>query len=73
MSTPSRLGKKRTRRRFVLDDEGSALELTSTSPYFISSVSAQIPIKNDPKANDAVTAKVKADKVREVTAGHDGT
>lgn len=36
-------------------------------------MSAQIPIKNDPKANDAVTAKVTADKVREVTAGHDGT
>lgn len=36
-------------------------------------MSAQIPIKNDPKANDAAMAKVKADKIREVTAGHDGT
>jgi malate synthase len=36
-------------------------------------MSAQIPIKNDPAKNDAAMAKVKADKEREVTAGHDGT
>lgn len=36
-------------------------------------MSAQIPIKNDPKANDAAMNKVKADKLREVKAGHDGT
>ena len=36
-------------------------------------MSAQIPIKGDPTANDAAMAKVKADKVREVQAGHDGT
>ena len=36
-------------------------------------MSAAIPIKNDPAANDAVMEKVKADKVREVTDGHDGT
>ena len=36
-------------------------------------MSAQIPIKNDPKANEAAMAKVRADKLREVTAGHDGT
>ena len=36
-------------------------------------MSAQIPIKNDPAANDAAMAKVRADKLREVTAGHDGT
>jgi malate synthase len=36
-------------------------------------MSAQIPIKNDPAKNDAAMAKVKADKLREVTAGHDGT
>lgn len=34
---------------------------------------AQIPIKNDPKANEAAMAKVRADKLREVKAGHDGT
>jgi hypothetical protein len=44
----------------------------STTAYPLP-VSAQIPIKNDPKANDAVTAKVVADKLREVKAGHDGT
>lgn len=36
-------------------------------------MSAQIPIKDDPKANDVAMAKVRADKLREVTAGHDGT
>ncbi|MEO5922578.1 MAG: malate synthase A [Bryobacteraceae bacterium] len=36
-------------------------------------MAAQIPIKNDPAANDAALAKVRADKLREVMAGHDGT
>jgi malate synthase len=36
-------------------------------------MAAQIPIKDDPAANDAATAKVAADKLREVRAGHDGT
>ncbi len=36
-------------------------------------MAAQIPIKNDPAANDAAMAKVEADKLREVSAGHDGT
>jgi malate synthase len=36
-------------------------------------MAAQIPIKDDPIANDAALAKVRADKVREVRAGHDGT
>src|SRR5213075_14243 len=36
-------------------------------------MAAQIPIKNDPAANDAAIAKVRADKEREVNAGHDGT
>jgi malate synthase len=36
-------------------------------------MAAQIPIKNDPAANDAAIAKVKADKEREATDGHDGT
>lgn len=34
---------------------------------------AQIPIKNDPAANEAVLEKVLEDKVREATDGHDGT
>jgi len=36
-------------------------------------MAAQIPIKNDPEANAAAIEKVKADKLREVRAGHDGT
>ena len=36
-------------------------------------MAAQIPIKNDAAANDAAMAKVRADKLREVKAGHDGT
>ncbi len=36
-------------------------------------MAAQIPIKNDAAANDAAFAKVRQDKLREVTAGHDGT
>jgi len=36
-------------------------------------MSAQIPIKGDEKANEAAMGKVRADKLREVTAGHDGT
>jgi malate synthase A len=36
-------------------------------------MAAQIPIKNDPKRNEEALAKVRADKLREVTKGHDGT
>ena len=36
-------------------------------------MAAQIPIKNDPLANDAAFQKVVADKQREVKNGHDGT
>ncbi len=36
-------------------------------------MAAQIPIKNDPKANDAAIEKVRQDKLREVTDGCDGT
>ncbi len=36
-------------------------------------MAAQIPIKEDPGANEAALAKVVADKEREVRAGHDGT
>src|SRR4029077_11951974 len=36
-------------------------------------MAAQIPIKNDPAANEKAMAKVREDKVREVKAGHDGT
>lgn len=36
-------------------------------------MSAQIPIKGDDAANEKAMAKVRADKEREVRAGHDGT
>src|SRR5499426_1077247 len=36
-------------------------------------MAAQIPIKNDPVANQAAIDKVRADKLREVTDGCDGT
>jgi malate synthase len=36
-------------------------------------MAAQIPIKNDPEANEKALAKVRADKEREASQGHDGT
>ena len=36
-------------------------------------MAAQIPIKNDPAANEAALEKVRQDKLREVRDGHDGT
>ncbi|MEO8665332.1 MAG: malate synthase A [Ignavibacteria bacterium] len=36
-------------------------------------MAAQIPIKNDEKANEEALAKVRADKEREAKDGHDGT
>ena len=36
-------------------------------------MAAQIPIRGDAAANGAALARVKADKIREVTDGHDGT
>ncbi|KAH0596784.1 hypothetical protein MHUMG1_05092 [Metarhizium humberi] len=36
-------------------------------------MAAQIPIKDDKKANDVAMDNVRADKLREVRAGHDGT
>jgi malate synthase len=36
-------------------------------------MAAQIPIKNDPEASARALEKVRADKLREVTDGHDGT
>jgi malate synthase len=36
-------------------------------------MAAQIPIKDDPAANEAALARVRADKLREVSDGHDGT
>jgi len=41
--------------------------------FAMGGMAAQIPVGNDPDANEAALAKVRADKLREVTAGHDGT
>lgn len=41
--------------------------------YAMGGMAAQIPIKNNPAANTAALAKVRADKEREARAGHDGT
>jgi malate synthase len=41
--------------------------------FAMGGMAAQIPISHDPEANEAALAKVRADKLREVGAGHDGT
>ena len=41
--------------------------------HAIGGMAAQIPIKNDAEANEIAMAKVRADKLREVSDGHDGT
>ncbi|UOB17112.1 malate synthase A [Abyssalbus ytuae] len=41
--------------------------------HAIGGMAAQIPIKNDPKANREAIEKVRLDKEREVKNGHDGT
>lgn len=41
--------------------------------HAIGGMAAQIPIKNNPQANEEALAKVRADKQREAGDGHDGT
>ncbi|HEY6482148.1 MAG TPA: malate synthase A [Steroidobacteraceae bacterium] len=41
--------------------------------YAMGGMAAQIPIRDDPTANEAALTKVRADKLREARAGHDGT
>jgi malate synthase len=41
--------------------------------FAMGGMAAQIPIKNDPERNARALDKVRADKVREVKEGHDGT
>jgi malate synthase len=41
--------------------------------FAMGGMAAQIPIKNDPAANEAALDKVRADKIREATDGCDGT
>jgi malate synthase len=41
--------------------------------FAMGGMAPQIPIKDDPKANELALSKVRADKEREATDGHDGT
>jgi malate synthase len=41
--------------------------------HAIGGMAAQIPIRGDARANEAAMIKVRADKLREARAGHDGT
>jgi malate synthase len=41
--------------------------------HAIGGMAAQIPIKNNPQANEEALSRVRADKHREATDGHDGT
>lgn len=41
--------------------------------FAVGGMAAQIPVRNDPAANEDAFAKVRADKLREVQDGHDGT
>ncbi len=80
--------KLRSRREFCLADRSQvtmtapfmrsyALLLIKTCHHrnapAMGGMAAQIPIKNDPAANEAAMAKVRADKEREATDGCDGT
>jgi len=80
--------KFRTQKNFILADRGLvtmtspfmraySLLLIKTchkrGAFAMGGMAAQIPIKNDPAANEAALAKVRADKEREATDGHDGT
>jgi malate synthase len=80
--------KFRARRDFITPDRGSiTMDRAFLAAYVdlliqtchrrgihaMGGMAAQIPIKGDDAANDAAFAKVRADKLREVKAGHDGT
>jgi malate synthase len=41
--------------------------------YAMGGMAAHIPIRNDPSANELAMSRVRADKLREANAGHDGT
>ena len=80
--------KFRARRDFVMPDRASVtMDKAFLAAYVdlliqtchrrgihaMGGMAAQIPIKDDATANEAAFAKVEADKLREVRAGHDGT
>ncbi|KAI8820122.1 malate synthase [Fimicolochytrium jonesii] len=80
--------KFRNHSQFVLPDRGDITMTTPFMDAYVrlliktchkrgvhamGGMAAFIPIKDDPAKNDAAMAKVRADKQREVQAGHDGT
>jgi malate synthase len=80
--------KFRNRRDFVLPDRAQVTMTTHflrsysrllidtchrRGAHAMGGMAAQIPIKDDPEANRQAIDKVRADKEREVTDGHDGT
>jgi malate synthase len=80
--------KFRNRRDYVLPDRGtltmdkpflkSYVDLLIQTchrrgAHAMGGMAAQIPIRDNPQANEAAMAKVRADKTREARAGHDGT
>ncbi len=80
--------KFRNRREFVLPDRAQVTMTTHflrsysrlliqtchrRGAHAMGGMAAQIPIKNDPVANQTALAKVRADKEREAGDGHDGT
>ncbi|RYP27307.1 hypothetical protein DL767_007731 [Monosporascus sp. MG133] len=84
----STIKKFRSNRNFVLPDR-SAVTMTvpfmdayvklliqtchKRGVHAMGGMAAQIPIKDDKEANDKAMEGVRADKLREVLAGHDGT
>ena len=82
-------GKKfRNHKEFVFPDRGLVTMIAPCMKYYVDYVikichnrgvhamggmAPQIPINNNPVANEQALAKVRADKEREVRAGHDGT
>ena len=84
----SYIKKFRSRRDFLLPDRAavtmerhflkSYVELLIKTchrrgAHAMGGMAAQIPIRDDPQANEAAMARVRADKLREARAGHDGT
>jgi malate synthase len=80
--------KLQAHRQFVLPDRGKVTMVVPfmraycrhviqvchrRGAHAMGGMAAQIPIRNDPVANEAALARVKADKLREVADGHDGT
>jgi len=77
-SAPNRLLPDRSKVTMTSHFLGSYRELLVATchrrgAHAIGGMAAQIPIKNNPEANEAAMAAVRQDKLREVWAGHDGT